>query len=366
MKGSRMLRILLLSVNLLMILSLLISDIAPYISPTQSLMPAFFGLAFLPLLVINLLFGLFWLIMRPQYLVFAGIGILLSIPNISRHFQLFNAPNSDSPEFLVLSFNVRLFDLYNWSNNKQTRDQILDYIKSTEADIICLQEYFRSDDLRYFNTMDPLVEIQKAKNIHEHFTALMHGGTHKFGIVTISSFPIVNRGRVPLDTSGHNIAIYTDLKIKNDTIRVFNIHLASIHISGLEKDINDHLDQNEQKKQWTDLKTLIRKLASGFKKRSLQADAISEYIAHSPYPVIVCGDLNDTPGSYAYQRLNNSLQDAFRESGGGLGSTYIGFFPSLRIDYMLFSPGIENAFFQTENIKLSDHKPLIGGFRLSE
>lgn len=351
--------------NLLFTIALGISVVSPWINPNTLLVPSFFGLGFLGLVLANVLFVLFWAILKPKYIIFGSMALLLSTPMLLRHVQV-SIHSNESGQFDVLSFNVRLFDLYNWSNNTETRNHILDYIKSKDAEILCLQEYFRSNDSKYFNTGDTLLQMQKARYYHEHFTSVMHGGLNKFGIATFSAFPIVYKGLVPLDTAGNNVAIYSDIKIDDDTIRVFNVHLASVHLSALEKDISEHIEKNEQQKQWDDLKLLLRKLAGGYKKRADQAEKIAKYIANSPHPVIVSGDFNDTPSSYSYQQLSAGLKDAFIEEGKGLGSTYIGYYPSLRIDYLLHSPSLKIVHFSTEDIKLSDHRPLFASFNLNE
>ncbi|HAW20792.1 MAG TPA: hypothetical protein DCX14_11460 [Flavobacteriales bacterium] len=363
MRGSRLLRLLLLSVNAFSIASLLLSDLASVIDPNTLLLPAFFGLAFLPIFLVNVLFAIFWLIIRPKYVVFGAIGILLSVPMLGNHVSLI-AKNTDKGDVKVLSYNVRLFDLYNWTNNDSTRDDLLDYFSETDADIICLQEYFRSDDNAYFNTLDTLLQVQDASEVHEHFTAVMHQGKFKFGIATLSKYPIVYRGHVPLDTAGNNVAIYTDVKIGSDTIRVFNLHLASVHLSALESGITKHIERNEQQKQWDDLKMLVRNLAGGYKKRASQTDVIQSYLDASPYPVILCGDLNDTPASYSYSALGSKLEDAFNGSGSKFGTSYIGYYPSLRIDYMMYSSSLEKHTFNTQNVELSDHRPIVGTFSI--
>jgi endonuclease/exonuclease/phosphatase family metal-dependent hydrolase len=363
MRGSRLLRLLLLSVNAFSIASLLLSVLASYIDPNTFLLPAFFGLAFLPIFIVNLLFAIFWLIIRPKYVLFGAIGMLLSIPMLANHVSLFSK-DSDEGGVKVLSYNVRLFDLYNWTNNESTRDDLLDYFKETDADIICLQEYFRSDDKAYFNTLDTLLQVQDANEVHEHFTAVMHHGNSRFGIATLSKYPIVHRGHVPLDTAGNNVAIYTDLKIGADTVRVFNLHLASVHISALESGITEHIERNDQQKQWDDLKLLVRKLAGGYKIRANQVEVIESYIELSPHPVILCGDLNDTPASYSYASLESNLSDAFKGSGSKFGTSYIGYYPSLRIDYMMHSPSIIRHSFETQDVHLSDHRPILGSFSI--
>ena len=81
---------------------------------------------------------------------------------------------------------------------------------------------------------------------------------------------------------------------------------------------------------------MVNRLSDNNKLRAMQADTIADIIAASPYPVIVCGDFNDTPISYTYRRVSRKLKDAFREVGRGYSYTYRGFFDMLRIDYVLF------------------------------
>lgn len=365
MRGSRLLRLLLLVMNMLLIAALLLSDIAPFLDPNHLLFPAFFGLGFLPLMLLNICFILFWLLLRPNYAMFGLVAIILSTPNLSNHISYNNGVHQ-SGDIKVVSLNVRLFDLYNWTNSSETRNDILHFFQEEDADIICLQEYFRSDAKDVLNTTDTLLKVQDARNLHEHFTAIIHGGRHKFGIATFTKYPIIDKGLIPLDTAGNNTAIYTDLIAKSETIRVVNVHLASVHLSALEKEIDEHIERNDQQKQWDDLKRLMQKLAGGYKKRALQVQAIDRFIESSPYPVLFCGDLNDTPGSYAYRVLSDNLDDAFVENGSGLGTSYIGYYPSLRIDFMLADESLVNTSFETKDVRLSDHRPIIGTYKLHD
>ncbi|GAB5538094.1 MAG: endonuclease/exonuclease/phosphatase family protein [Salibacteraceae bacterium] len=363
MSGNRLVRLLLLLVNGLVIICLLMSLIAPYIAPHTIIFPAFFGLIFIPITLLNLSFIVFWLILRPAYSWFSIIALILSIPNLFNHLNI--SSDGQPGELKVMSYNVRLFDLYNWTGSDDTRPLFVSFIQYNPADIYCFQEYFNSENSQKFTTQERVAAAIGDHERHEYFTAVLHNKVHQFGIATYSKYPIIKKGLVPLDTAKHNVAIYTDIDLGEDTVRVFNMHLASVHLSAMANEIDQHIQQNDQLKQWRDLKQLIKRLAGGYKKRSQQADHIADYISESPYPVIVCGDFNDTPGSYSYQAIRGELEDAFVDQGLGFGTSYVGFFPSLRIDYILNDPVMECTNFTTHNVNMSDHRPITAHFILA-
>ena len=95
----------------------------------------------------------------------------------------------------------------------------------------------------------------------------------------------------------------------------------------------------------------------------MQAERIAKLISDSPKRIIICGDFNDSPISYSYKKIRGDLHDSFIEKGFGLGSTYIGDFPSYRIDYIFHSDDLECISFKKIRRNYSDHYPIITGFR---
>ena len=104
--------------------------------------------------------------------------------------------------------------------------------------------------------------------------------------------------------------------------------------------------------------SIARRLKRSFKKRAFQVGVIKEHMEKSPYPIVVCGDFNDTPNSFSYQKIFRGLSDSFLQKGNGFGSTFIGNIPFLRIDYILHSPDLTIQSFTTHKAKLSDHKAI--------
>lgn len=287
-----------------------------------------------------------------------------SLPN---YFQInLKNPSIVEEELKVVSFNVRIFDLYQWSEDKATRNNIFDFLDEEEADVICLQEFYHSDTIvnNYdFKTLDTLVQFLAAKNYHVEYTTNLRGTDH-WGIITFSKFPIVGKGLVPFKNKSDNVCIYTDIKKGTKTIRVYNAHLASIRLEKNDYKALQGLYDKKPSENFDKELMMIEKIRYGFEERGLQADSIDKSVSKSPYPVILCGDFNDTPSSYAYQTIRGNLADAFVNAGSGLGRTYIGKFPSYRIDYIFYSDELNCIKYKTHPEKLSDHHPISARFIL--
>jgi endonuclease/exonuclease/phosphatase family metal-dependent hydrolase len=343
--------------NYIAISALLISYLAPFVSPENFSFIALFGLAYPLLLLINLFFVVFWLVLWKKKFLLSASAILAGYFIFANFLSLGAKASRPVPKkaIKIISYNVMLFDLYNWTGNTSTRNKIFDRLRDESADILCFQEFYK-DDSREFNTLDTLVQLQKAKNYHAALDFTVKGKYH-YGVATFSSYPIVHKGIVKIVSEFDNACIYTDIKIGADTVRVYNLQLQSIHLSSI-------VYQNPLKSAATeerfnkDASNIIKLLRLAFIKRAPQAETISDHIRNCPYPTIVCGDFNDTPSSYTYRILKGPFVDAFLENGLGFGATYAGSIPFLRIDYILHSSAFSGHDFRVIPEKLSDHYPI--------
>lgn len=347
--------------NILLAIATLLGYCAAYVNPSSFWLFAFLGLALPYLLLLNLGFTIYWLFRVNIRFLLSLLILTIGYQSISSFVQIrFDKHEKASSDFKIMSFNVRIFDLYMWTKEKTTRNKIFEFLKEEDPDILCLQEFFHADiqDPTYeFKTLDTLVKILSAKNYHVHYTTTTKGNNH-WGLVTFSKFPIENKGDVPFKIKDDNACTYTDLKIDGKTIRVYNTHLASIKLE--KRDYKTMKTINE--KDYSNLVSkglgFLEKIKFGFERRSDQANRIHNSIKASPFPVILCGDFNDTPSSYAYRTIRNDMNDAFIESGSGLGRTYIGEFPSFRIDYIFYDNEFTAKEYTTHAVKLSDHHPI--------
>ncbi len=259
-------------------------------------------------------------------------------------------------EIKILSFNVRAFNIYEWYSNPETVKGILNLIQSERPDIICLQEYYTGSEKNY--QPENIFKLFKETPYYFIQYSLPIGSNFGFGIATFSKFPIINKGLINFNKSLNEV-IFTDLSVKGDTIRIYNNHLQSINFQKKNYDFIDTLKLTYDEENIRGFKDISVKLKTAYVKRSRQVDSITCHISHCPYPVIVCGDFNDTPVSYTYRKMRKGLKDSFLVSGKGIGNTYFGIFPSFRIDYIFHSKEFKPLIFEKVEAKLSDHYPII-------
>lgn len=351
--------------NLIAIVFLILSYSASYVSPQTIWWLALFGLGYGILLIMNCLFVFFWLLMKDKKFWFSLLVILIGFSKVLSIFE-FNFPDENDVKKIkptpypvkVMSFNVRLFDLYNWMHNFETRKKIFNFISNESPDLLCLQEYYSSESTdQHFNNNDTLKKELKANYSQIEYSLTLRKKDH-WGIATFSRFPIIHKGVVHFRKQGGNLFIFSDIVIGNDTLRVYNTHLESIRFNRKDYQFIENIGSGVEQDEVDRSLNIIRRLKRAFISRSKQVDVLQQHILKSPYPVIVCGDFNDTPTSYAYAVISKGLKDSFHEGGAGSGKTYAGVFPSFRIDYILHDEKLHSTGYKTHHQKLSDHYPI--------
>ncbi len=341
------------------VIALLVSYMAPHISPENFWLISFFGLFYPILLIINLLFVIYWAIQIKRRALYSFLIVIVGYSNLHNYVQFTfnNTPDSTKHLISIMSYNVKVFDLYDWNSNIDTRNKMFDLISTQAPEIACFQEYYHRDSSKYSNT-DSLLKFTNFKYYHIEYTSNIKPKQH-FGIATFSNYPIVNKGKINFGYHSNNVCIYSDLVISKDTFRVYNMHLQSIAFSKDDYKYMDDLQKDVETEDIEHSKSILTRIKRAFIKRAKQADIIKFSIDSSPYPVIVCGDFNDTPGSYTKNTIATNLSDAFVESGNGFGRSYIGKFPSFRIDYILHDKTFKAYNFRTIQEELSDHYPIV-------
>ncbi len=282
---------------------------------------------------------------------------------IASHFlHLHLETTTQSPKtYRLVSYNVRQFDHYNWIKAPGTSKLLYEYIRKIDTDILCMQEFFQSPNKK-FNSIDSL----KASpwQYYAYSPYFRKGINLNSGLIIFSKYSIINSELINFPNS-INKGLFVDIKINKDTLRVYNVHLESVHLDNPDyKFINGTFDG---KKNWfLSISDIYKKLANAFIHRAMQVRILKSSIEKCPYPVILCGDFNDTPASYVYNQLKSFLADGFAETGTGIGKTYVGHFPWLRIDYVFHNKQIKISHFRILKKELSDHYPIVVRFYIKK
>ena len=183
----------------------------------------------------------------------------------------------------------------------------------------------------------------------------MQGNQIKTGQAIFSKYPIINEGNL-LFPNSNNSAIFADIKKGKDIIRVYNIHLQSIKISPDVNEISENIDGVNQEKS----QMVIKRISAAFKKQQQQAEIIMNHKSACEFPIIICGDMNNSAYSYVYRIIKGKLNDSFEEAGSGFGQTYSFKYYPARIDYIFADRKMKVKSFESfpEFIN-SDHSPII-------
>ena len=349
----------LLAVNVAFAFSLLIAYLAVLISPDDFALPAFFGLAYPYLLLINIIFVIIWAMLLRFEALISVVVIVIGFNHISNYIQFTKPSGNKTNTFKVLSYNVRLFNYFENNHGVTSEKKVIEFIKAQKPDIICLQEFYVSG---YPAVEEKFIIEALGGKYYSHMKLSGSGKNRYYGIITLSRFPIVTKGEI-IHPGSSSLSIYTDVLIQKDTFRIYNNHLQSFRLKRMERSFIDELTASDDKETMKEVKGLSVSLKKGFVKRALQAEIVKAQINKSPFPVMVVGDFNDTPVSYAYRKIRSGLYDSFVNSGYGAGFTYKGNYPPNRIDYILYDNSLINSYFEILKVKYSDHYPIIAYFR---
>lgn len=305
----------------------LVTALVPWCPPVLAGYLSPLGLLVVPLAVCSLLGTIIAAFRRKRGItLLLGISCLLSLFLTGKSWAVsFSADSSkDSAPLRIVSWNAEGFQL-----NKETLQASAAFIRSLHPDVICLQERPHDNLLHRDSISAAFGYPYRIFNSRED---------EVLNLAVYSRFPLSNRKEYYFPDS-YNKVLQIDLQCDGAIIRLFNIHLQTTGMS-LAYQGNNRLHTYQ-------LNAV---------ERNRQAQQLAEAIASSPYPVTVCGDLNDTPVSYAYRRLTAQLDDCFLEAGNGWGGTYQPTRNLFRIDYILCSSNLKPLIYRLYNNRWSDHQ----------
>ncbi len=345
------------TINLFLAILMAASAFSPYIDPTKHPVLACFGLTFPVFFLLNLLFIVFWIFFKKRYALISLLAFL-ACGHAVRICCPLNMHKETPPEsFKLLSYNVMAF-ANDIKHTQESPNPVLAYLLESDADIICIQEFIEGSNKYQLRKAD----IHKALKDYPYRT-YQHIGTNTNGLACYSRFPILSQQPIPYESLYNGSAMY-QLNINGDTVVIINNHLESNKLTIQDKKIYvDMIKDPKKEKVKEGTRLIISKLAQAGAIRAQQAKIIShlsDSLKQIGRTFIICGDFNDTPISYTYRKISEGLNDAFVQSGNGMGISYNqkGFY--FRIDNILLSKNLEAYHCEVNNsIKDSDHYPIL-------
>jgi len=326
--------------NSLLGTALLLSYLLAFIPPKSFPLLSVLSLGVPVLILVNLGFMVYWIIRLKRQFLLSFIVLLIGYNYVSSLYQFSSNTQTSEGEVSIMSYNVRMFNTYDWTDEENIPERITDFIKEKDPDILLTQEH--------------TVDETNLKEIYPYHFVHRKGRNSEFGSAIFSKFPIVEQYSVDFPHDGNNNAIYTDIVIKKDTLRIYNVHFQSLNV----KPEIDNLRKEDSKK-------LLGRIGQGFGMQQEQAEMMMKKVRESSRKTIIAGDFNNTAFSYIYEFINDErFKDAFLESGEGFGQTFkLNYFP-LRIDFMLFDAEIQINSFERFKNEYSDHYPVMTRFKI--
>ena len=316
------------------LLPFLAPKLFPLLSVLTLMMPLF--------LILNFLFFIYWFLQFKKRMFVSGLVLLMGITFINKFYKFSQTdlPKTET-DFSVMSYNVRLFNLFEWIPDTDVTAKIREFINEKNPDIICIQEYSASSDIDL--------------RVYTHRYIFMQGDKIKTGQAIFSKFPIINEGNLEFPNSS-NSAIFADIKKGKDIIRVYNMQLQSIKISPDVNEISENIEEiNKTKSQM-----MFKRISVAFGKQQRQAEIIMNHKKDCEYPIIICGDLNNSSFSYVYRSIRGKLNDTFEDAGTGFGKTYNFKLYPARIDYIFADERMKVKSFESfSDFDNSDHFPIM-------
>lgn len=316
---------------------MLLAYLSPFIPPKTSWIIAFLGLSFNALCLAFLLTTILGLILKTKMLWINCVVLLLGLPFVMRIYA-FNSGETSEGNFRVASFNTFALGQYKKLN---TSEDIENYLVDNNIDCAALIEY----------------RFKKGSISKKHFpyqVKIRLTPASDNGILLVSKKKILDSGKVPFSSPSYNMAGYIDVKVNDQKVRIYAVHLETTRLK--PRDYHELKSLEFDAKYTENAKSTVDRLRRSMVKRAEQVSDIKKHIAETDNAIILMGDFNDTPQSYAYQQLKEGRSDVFVEAGKGFESTFLRPFPILRIDYILADNKIACKQYHSTDSIYSDHK----------
>ena len=301
----------------------------------------------LPFLIIaNVLLLIYWLIRKGWlYAIIPVVTIACCIPYMGTLFQFGSRDKAVEKKdgLKIATYNVAMFGR---ETSGFIASDILAEMRRQKVDVLCMQEYNEVSG-----------DKKNSDSYKEYFPYMQKG---REDMVIFSRYPIKDSKTLLFDDSNQS-AMWADVEVNGDQIRIFNVHLQT---TGINRTMHKAakaqrgLPGNAQSISNSRLMSAIfGNYMLGMMFRAGQAVTIANEKRNSEKPCIICGDFNDVPYSYVYNTMLGNMVDGFKECGHGFMYTYRGK-KMVRIDYIFHDESLKGLSYYKEDLTTSDHYPV--------
>ena len=354
-------------VGLLVIMALVglvamgLSVLSSFVNPEKFVWIAYFGLVFWVIFFYNVIVFVLLLLMWSRHVKIAMIALVIAIPGVVKSFS--TGKSKGEGELRVMTYNVHYFDdMYKGEKSvDEIVSSLVEMVKEQQVDVLCMQEF--REQKKKTSRKDCIEQLGDSLGLpYQHYQKKKHFGAN----VIFSKYPIVpiEEGE-PFSEDNEYGAIVAKIDAgEKGLFYVACCHLTSFQLSDEELKILSEPGNNKEEVRQTG-KSILTKMDTAYRKRSYEVSQLLDDMPHDGRNFLICGDMNDTPLSYTYQRIKRAgFTDSFVKVGRGIGYTYAGKLPWLRIDYVWCTEKVHPKSFQRLKYKGSDHYPIVMSFSI--
>ena len=342
------------------LLAMALSVLSSYVNPLRFAWCSFFGLAFWAIFFYNVVILALLLLMWSRKAWISIIALVIAIPGVVKSFSL--GTSMSGGELRVMSYNLMIFKHQNDQEKTplEVATDIAKLVKDQNPDVLCIQE---------FSGFIPKTSRASCIESFGEMTGLPYQYYHQKanfgGNVIFSKYPVYALDEdVSFAKENEYGAVAKVDAGEKGVFYVLCCHLVSFQLTNDELTVFSETNNSKEQVQEYG-KSIVVKLKRAYERRSEEVCKMLEDIPHDGRPILLCGDFNDTPLSYTYHQIKDAgFTDGFVKAGRGIGHTYAGKLPLLRIDYVWGNEQIEPTSFKRIKFKGSDHYPVIMDFNV--
>lgn len=351
----KIVRTILLVINIILIVGLLLTTLGGSVAPSTSVLPGLLAYGYLPMLGLNVLMAVVWLLMGRWPFLLSAAAIAVRYTMLPLFFQLGGTSKVPSAEehpsmVTVMTHNVRLFrgaDA-NLSATDSNACAFLSLVREYSPDVLCLQEYGAPKHVRLADSL-MLMGYNHYYGTHTSANGL------PWGSVVFSKLPITYVNRI----DGEKLLV--ELMHGERRFRVCCVHMDSFRFDSIDFDELERVSRGDMKTSGrviSKIKETIRCHEEEWERK------IKPVVSESTVPLLLAGDLNDVPNSWLYAQIASTMEDTYCDKGFGYCNTYNGSRLKFRIDVVFHSSEWKTLSYRRIKNGISDHYPVFTSLEL--